>query len=43
MLSAVPLVTFALGALSCKLLGAWTWLLVGLGIAGIILMKIAGG
>lgn len=42
MLSAVPLVTFALGALSCKALGKWTWGIILLGIALVVLIKIAG-
>lgn len=41
--SAIPLATFALGALSCRYLGKWTWLFIILGIAGLSLIKIAGG
>jgi hypothetical protein len=41
--SAIPLATFGLGALSCKILGKWTWLFIILGIAGVFLLKIEGG
>jgi len=43
MLSAVPLVTFAIGALSCKILGKWTWLLIGLGVLLLVTLRAAGG
>jgi len=43
MLSAVPLVTFAAGALSCKILGKWTWLLIGLGVLLLVILRAAGG
>lgn len=42
MLSAVPLVTFGLGALSCRILGKWTWGVIFLGIALVVLIKYAG-
>jgi hypothetical protein len=43
MLSAVPLVTFAAGALSWKVLGRWTWVLIAGGIVLVLMVKIAGG
>lgn len=41
--SAIPLATFALGALSWKFLGRWTLLVVFLGMCGIFLAKVKGG
>lgn len=43
MLSAVPLAMFCLGALACKVLGRWTWGVIGIGIAIVFIVKIAGG
>jgi len=43
MLSAVPLVTFTLGAISWKVLGRWTFLLIALGIMLMIVIRMAGG
>lgn len=43
MLSAVPLVAFALGALSWKILGRWTFLMIGLGIVLLIIIKTGSG
>ena len=40
--SAIPLATFALGALSWKILGRWTFLLIASGIAVVCIMKFAG-
>jgi hypothetical protein len=40
--SAVPLAAFALGALSCKVLGKWTWVLIILGVIAVIVLKAEG-
>lgn len=43
MLSAVPLITFCLGAFSWKILRKWTLLLIVMGIIIVVTVKIAGG
>lgn len=40
--SAIPLATSALGALSWKLLGRWTFLLILFRILGVFLAKVKG-
>lgn len=43
MLSAIPLMTFCLGVLSWKILGRWTFLIIGLGIVAAYCISLAGG